>query len=178
MRRTCNPVCKWHVVFWCLISATVTSCARQVYKLNCMNAKHEDISIIHIARLWQECCNSKSMIFQEKLLKVFKCYKSMSATTTQLLSSSEFCKLRYDTIPVKSASADVSFYTSNSKKPNFELWQSCCRWAICTLCGQNDVSSKWDPRGSMTKNSKTLITKNFCVLHIQLNTTIFHLVVQ
>jgi len=31
----------------------------------------------------------------------------MSATTTQLLSSGEFCKLRYDTIPVKSASANV-----------------------------------------------------------------------
>jgi len=45
----------------------------------------------------------------------------MSATTTQLLSSGEFCRLRYDTIPVKSASANVSFYTSNSKMPNFEL---------------------------------------------------------
>ena len=31
----------------------------------------------------------------------------MSATTTQLLSSGAFCKLRYDTIPVKSASAKV-----------------------------------------------------------------------
>jgi len=41
----------------------------------------------------------------------------MSATTTQLLSSGEFCKLRYDTRPVKSA----SFYTNNSKMPNFEL---------------------------------------------------------
>jgi len=40
----------------------------------------------------------------------------MSAKTTQLLSSGEFCKLRYDTIPVKSASANVSFYTNNSKK--------------------------------------------------------------
>jgi hypothetical protein len=46
---------------------------------------------------------------------------SMSATTTQLLSSGEFCKLRYDTKPVKSASANVSFYTNNSKMPNFEL---------------------------------------------------------
>jgi hypothetical protein len=46
---------------------------------------------------------------------------SMSATTTQLLSSGEFCKLRYDTIPVKRASANVSFCTSNSKIPNFEL---------------------------------------------------------
>jgi len=35
-------------------------------------------------------------------------YFSMSATTAQLLSSGEFCKLRYDTIPVKSASANVS----------------------------------------------------------------------
>jgi hypothetical protein len=31
----------------------------------------------------------------------------VSATTTQLLSSGEFCKLRYDTIPVKSASATI-----------------------------------------------------------------------
>jgi len=43
----------------------------------------------------------------------------MSATTTQLLSSGEFCKLHYDTIPVKSASANVSFYTNTSKMSNF-----------------------------------------------------------
>jgi hypothetical protein len=45
----------------------------------------------------------------------------MSATMTQLLSSGEFCKLRYDTVPVKSASENVSFYTNNSKMTNFEL---------------------------------------------------------
>jgi hypothetical protein len=45
----------------------------------------------------------------------------MSATTTQQLSSGEFCKLRYDTMPVKSGSANVSFYTNNAKMPNFEL---------------------------------------------------------
>jgi hypothetical protein len=45
----------------------------------------------------------------------------MSATTTQLLSSGEFCKLRYDTTPVKSAFANVSLYTNNSKMQNFEL---------------------------------------------------------
>jgi hypothetical protein len=45
----------------------------------------------------------------------------MSATTTQLLSSGEFCKLRYDTVPVKSAFANVSSNTSSSKMPNFEL---------------------------------------------------------
>jgi len=48
-------------------------------------------------------------------------YFSMSATVTQLLCRGEFCKLRYDTIPFKSASANVSFYTNNSKMPNFEL---------------------------------------------------------
>jgi hypothetical protein len=45
----------------------------------------------------------------------------MSATMTQMLSSGKFRKLRYDTTPVKSASANVSFYTNNSKMPNFEL---------------------------------------------------------
>jgi hypothetical protein len=42
-------------------------------------------------------------------------YFSMSATTTQLLSSGEFCKLRYDTIPVKSVPANV-FYIQITKK--------------------------------------------------------------
>jgi hypothetical protein len=46
---------------------------------------------------------------------------ALSATTAQLLSSGEFCKLRYDNIPVQRTSADVSFYISNSKMPNFEL---------------------------------------------------------
>jgi len=45
----------------------------------------------------------------------------MSAMTTKLLSSGQFCKLRYGTIPVKSVSANVSFSTSNSKMPHFEL---------------------------------------------------------
>jgi hypothetical protein len=40
---------------------------------------------------------------------------SMCATTTQLLSSGWFYKPRYETIPVKSASANVSFYTNKSK---------------------------------------------------------------
>jgi hypothetical protein len=43
------------------------------------------------------------------------------ATTTQLLSSGEFRKLRYDTVPVQSAPEIVSFYTNNTKLPNFEL---------------------------------------------------------
>jgi len=45
----------------------------------------------------------------------------MSATTTHLLSSGEFFKLPYNTIRVKSASANVSFYTNNSNTPDCEL---------------------------------------------------------
>jgi len=48
-------------------------------------------------------------------------YFSLSATTTQLLSSGEFYKLRYGTRLVKSASTGVSFYTNKSKMSNFEL---------------------------------------------------------
>jgi len=60
--------------------------------------------------------------FSGETFKAFEMLLSaMSAIKTQLLSSGKFCKLHYDTIPVKSASANVSFYTSNSKMPNFEL---------------------------------------------------------
>jgi len=63
----------------------------------------------------------KVFYFSGETFKGFEVLEfSMSATTTQLLSSGEFCKLRYNT-PVKSASANVSFYTNNSKMPNFEL---------------------------------------------------------
>jgi len=59
---------------------------------------------------------------RERLLKGLQCYNFfVSATTTQLLSSGEFCKLRHDTIPVKSAFANISFYNNNSKISNFEL---------------------------------------------------------
>jgi hypothetical protein len=64
----------------------------------------------------------KSCDFSGEAFKGFEVLQfSMSATTTQLLSSGEFCKLRYDTILVKSASANVSFYTNNSKISNFEM---------------------------------------------------------
>jgi len=39
----------------------------------------------------------------------------MSATTTQLLSSGEFCKLHYDTIPVRSAFANFFFIPITQK---------------------------------------------------------------
>ena len=57
----------------------------------------------------------------------------MSATTTQLLSSGEFWKPRYDTIPVKSASANVYFYTNKSKSAKF--------WVMTLLSQMSDISS-------------------------------------
>jgi len=60
--------------------------------------------------------------FSGETLKHFEVLQfSIITTTTQLLSSGEFFKLRCDTIPVKSATANVSFYTNNSKMPSFEL---------------------------------------------------------
>jgi hypothetical protein len=63
----------------------------------------------------------------------------MSATTTQLLSSGKFCKLRYYTIPVESASANVSFYTNNSKMENFEF--------VPLLSQMIDISVQQEPTG-------------------------------
>jgi len=64
----------------------------------------------------------KICVFSGEAFKYFEVLQfSMSAKTTQLLSSGDFCKLSYDTIPVKSASADVSFYINNSKMSYFEL---------------------------------------------------------
>jgi hypothetical protein len=64
----------------------------------------------------------KSCDFSGETFKGFEVLLSAtSVKMTQLLSSGEFCRLRYDTIPVQSASAKVSLYTNNSKMPNFEL---------------------------------------------------------
>jgi hypothetical protein len=62
-------------------------------------------------------CDSSGEMF-----KGFKVLLSaVCETMTQLLSSGEFCKLYCDTLPVQNASASISFYTNNSKIPNFEL---------------------------------------------------------
>jgi len=73
----------------------------------------------------------------------------MSATTTQLLSSGEFCKLRYYTIPFKSASANVSFYTNNSKMPILSCDTSCHKWAICICGGQSGNGVGFPPNTSV-----------------------------
>ena len=77
----------------------------------------QNLSLICDNSVTTQKCDFSGETFQgfEELLSV------TSARTTGLLSSGEFCKLRNDTIPVKGASANVSFYTGNSKMPNSEL---------------------------------------------------------
>jgi len=73
----------------------------------------------------------------------------MTATTTQLLSSDGFFKLRYDNIPVKSASANVSFYTNNSKNAKLLVVtllsqmsdMSCLYYSVIHSCRRDALSS-------------------------------------
>jgi hypothetical protein len=90
------------------------------FTLNCMRSSSKDNYFKYFAYLRQEYHNSKSEIFQEKLLKDFKYYNFLWVRRRQLLSSGEFCKLRYDNVIVKSASGNVSLYTNKTKMPNFE----------------------------------------------------------
>ena len=96
----------------------------------------------------QQCHNSKLFIFQEQCLKVLKCYNFLWVQWWHNCSpAASFATcVTYDTIPVKSASANVSFCASNSKTPNFELWHSCRKWAIwlmtfVTFCAYHMVHS-------------------------------------
>jgi len=81
------------------------------------------LSHVHIYRSLVTMVSQLKMCdFSGETFKSFEVLSfCMSATTTQLLSSGEFYKLRYDTIPVKRESANFSFYTNNLKMPNFEL---------------------------------------------------------
>ena len=74
----------------------------------------------------------------------------MSVTTTQLLSSGEVCKLSYDTIPVKSPSANFFFPIPINKK--------CQILSFDTLVGNERIicSTSFDGKGNAeTRNSLT-----------------------
>ena len=101
--RVVEPVISYRNYNNCLLMCPKTGTVALIFRIQCTQFAH----------LRQQCHNSKFVIFQEKRLKVLRCYN--------FLSSGEFCKLRYDILPVKSASANVSFYTNNSKMPNFEF---------------------------------------------------------
>ena len=56
---------------------------------------------------------------------------AMSATTTHLLFSGEFCKLGYGTLSIQSASPNFSFHTNNSKNAKF--------WVVTLLLQMRDI---------------------------------------
>ena len=87
----------------------------------------------HIAHLRQQCHNSKLVIFQTKRLNVLKCYTFLWLQRRHNCSPAASFRNSVMTLCLlKSASANVSFYTSNSKMSNFELWHSCRKWARCS----------------------------------------------
>jgi hypothetical protein len=91
---------------------------------NSFTTQHCDNTTVsqHNTVTTQHCQNSKYVIFQKRRLKILKCSNFLRVHRRHYCSpAGGFCKLRYNTIPVKSASANVSFHTNNSKMPNFEL---------------------------------------------------------
>jgi len=84
--------------------------------------------------------------------------------TTQPLSGGEFYKLRYDTIHVKSESANVSFYTNNSKMPKF--------WVVTILSQMGDTATKQFAVDVLSvfqillQGQKTNPTKNKKMVHV------------
>jgi hypothetical protein len=79
-----------------------------------------------IAHLRQECHNSKSVIFQKKILKVLKCYNFLWVQRRHNCSPAEsFANCFMTLYLLKVHLQTFYFYTNNSKMPNFELWQSC-----------------------------------------------------
>jgi hypothetical protein len=64
----------------------------------------------------------------------------MSATTTQLLSSGEFCKLRYDNIPVKSASFLSIPITQKCQILSCDILVANERYISCKLTGISSLT--------------------------------------
>jgi hypothetical protein len=69
------------------------------------------------------------MIFQERLSKVLKCYNFLWLQWRHNCSpAASFSNCAMAQYLLKVHLKTFSFYTSNSKMPNFELWHSCRKW--------------------------------------------------
>jgi len=93
--------------------------------------KVKDVSITKlIVHLQQQCHNSKFVIFRERVLKFWNAiiFSECDDDTTALQRRvSRIALCHYLVI---SASANISFHTSKSKMPDFELRHSCRKWAL------------------------------------------------
>ena len=84
----------------------------------------------------QQCHNSKFVIFQEKLLKILKCYNFLWMQRRHNCSPAAFCKLRYDTIPVH-----VQALHSKPKNSNFAKF-----WVVTLLSQMSDIFDIFFPK--------------------------------
>jgi hypothetical protein len=85
----------------------------------------------HIAYCNDSVTTQNVWFFQERLLKVLKCYNLLWVQGGQNCPPAASFINSVMTLYLLSASADVSLCTNNSKMPNFELWHSCRKWPIC-----------------------------------------------
>jgi hypothetical protein len=80
----------------------------------------------------QECHNWIFVIFQEKSLKVLKCYNFLWFQRRHNCSpAASFANCVMTLYLLKVGNNRFFFYTNNSKMPNFELWHSCRKWGMC-----------------------------------------------
>jgi len=87
----------------------------------------------HIAHLWQRSHNSKSVIFQDKLLKVLKFYNFLCVQRRHNCSpAASFANFVMTLYLLKVHLQTFLSIKITKKMPNFELWQSCRKSA--TLC--------------------------------------------
>ena len=142
---------------WCFVLDTVLDFTKCLWLLTCIILSADWVTVqytpsavfsstiyIYIAHLRQQCHNSKCAIFfQERLLKVLKCYNFLWAWWRHKGSPAASVADRVMTsYLLKSASANVYFYNNNSKMPNSEFWHSCRKSAIYYIYFKTGLSAR------------------------------------
>ena len=94
-------------------------------KQQCHNSNNSVTTQTTVSQLKQQCHNSKCMIFQERILKVLKCYNFLRVQQRHNCSpAASFANCVMTLYLLKVHLQNVSFYTNYSKMPNFELWHT------------------------------------------------------
>ena len=111
----------------CHDSSVTTAVSQQVSQQQCHNKCHNNS--VTTKNMW---------FFQVRFLNVLKCCNFLRVQRRHNCTpAASFANCVMTLYLFKSASAYVSFYTNNSKMPNFELWHSCRKWPISLRISQN-----------------------------------------
>ena len=95
------------------------------------------IYLYNIARFPQQCHNSKCVIFQDRLSKVSKCHNFLWVQRRHNCPpAASFANCVMTLYLLKGASANVSFYTNNSKIAKF--------WVVTILSQMSDIYKNWN----------------------------------